>query len=220
MGVQVGTSDVKFVDKTVTFQTAHGGVLHGAGTSTTKYTMTGASKSALSYYITTADTADSNRVAYLRLYLTGAAGGGEALRAYATASAAVSVVRGAHISVSYSGTSSCTGESMALKGTYHVPNSTLAGGTAAVFDAELYADGASSSLGSTELAMFRAHVAGNATGAAVVDAQAYMFVISGVTDGSAEFVRRAQNEPTWASKTCLIKCKINGNITYLVGVEL
>ena len=147
---------------------AHGGLLHGAGTSSTKYTMTGASQSALSYYVTTADTADSNRCAYLRLYLTGAAGGGEAIRGFCTVGAACSVARGAHISLNYTGTSSITGESMAAKGTYHIPNSSLAAGTSAVFDAEIYADGASSSLGSGTLAMLGAHVSGNATGAAGV----------------------------------------------------
>lgn len=142
---------------------AHDGLLHGSGTSSTKYTMTGASKSALSYYVTTADTADSNRCAYLRLYLTGAAGGGEAIRGFCTVGAACSQARGAHISLNYTGTSSITGESMAVKGTYHVPNSTLSCGTSSVLASEVYADGASSDMSGT-LAMFGCHVSGNATG--------------------------------------------------------
>lgn len=206
---------------TQTFGAAHGGVLHGAGTSSAKYTMTGASKSALSYYITTADTADSNRAMYLRLYLTGAAGGGEALRSFLTLEGAGSpAARAQHNSISFGASATVTGESMVTKNTFHVPNSALAAGTSSIIQAELYSDGASSDIGSGTLAFFHAHHGGNATGAAVIDAKTYLLHIDGCTDGSGEFVRRAQNEPTWTSKTCLIKCLVNGNVTYLVGVEL
>ena len=57
-------------------RTPSGGVLMGSGTSGTPYTMTGTSKSAVSLYVTTADTADSNRTLYARLYLSGTGGGG------------------------------------------------------------------------------------------------------------------------------------------------
>lgn len=139
---------------------SHAGVLMGAGTSGTPYTMTGASKSALSFYVTTADTADSNRVAYMRLYLSGAAGGGEALRAFATGSGVgLTALRGAHISANISGSGTITGEMMAVKGTLHVPNSTLGGTTSAVA-AELYADGTSAA--GSNVAFFRAIRTGTA----------------------------------------------------------
>lgn len=196
------------------------GTMLGCGTSSAKYTMTGAGKSALSFYITTADTSDSNRGMYLRLYLTGAAGGGEALRSFLTLSGVGSpAARAQHNSFSVSGSGSVSGESMVTKNTYHVPNSAFSCGTSSIIQAELYSDGASSDISGT-LAFFHAHHGGNATGAAVIDAKTYLLNITGCTDGSGEFVRRAQNEPTWTSKTCLIKCLINGNVTYLIGVEL
>lgn len=197
----------------------HDGVIQGAGKSSAYYLMPGAGKSALSYYVESASVVDSNRCAYLRLKLSGAAGGGEAIRAFCTIAAAAAVGRGAHISLNYSGTSSISGESQAIKGTYHVPNSTVSLGTSAVIEAELYADGASSDM-TGGMALFGAKVSGNTSGAGTIDAKTYLLRLSGVTDGAAEMVRRAQNEPTWTSKTCLIKCLINGNVTYLVGVEL
>lgn len=197
----------------------HAGVLMGAGKSTAYYLMAGAGKSALSFYIESASVVDSNRAAYLRLKLSGAAGGGEALRAFCTVAAACSVGRGAHISLGWSGTSSITGEAQAIKGTFHIADAAKSVGTSAVLCAELYADGASADI-TGDMALVDLKVAGNATGAAVIDAKTFALRLSGVTDGAGEMVRRAQNEPTWTSKTCLIKCKINGYTTYLVGVEL
>lgn len=197
----------------------HAGILMGAGKSSAYYLMAGAGVSALSYFIESASIVDNNRAAYLRLKLSGPAGGGEALRAFCTVAAACSVGRGAHISLNFSGTSSLSGEGQAVKGTFHVPNSTLSLGTSAVLCAELYADGASSNI-TGDLALIDMKVAGDATGAAVLDAKTFALRLSGVTDGAGEMVYRAQGEPTWTSKTCLIKCKINGYTTYLVGVEL
>jgi hypothetical protein len=158
---------------------AHGGTMLGSGTSAAPYTMTGASKSALSFYVTTADTADSNRTAYLRLYLTGAAAGGEAVRAFATGSGVgLTALRGIHASASISGDGTITGEMHAIKGTLHVPSSTL-GGTTGGIVAELYADGASSA--ASNIAFFRGVRSGTADKLLTAPAMA----LDGITIGTA-----------------------------------
>jgi hypothetical protein len=101
---------------------------------------------------------------YLRLYLTGGAGG-EALRAFCTVSSntPADTVNGAHISLSFGATiGNVTGLGTAVRATLHVPNRALTGNCAAI-QAELYADGASSANGGV-LSFVRFSLGGNATG--------------------------------------------------------
>jgi hypothetical protein len=108
--------------------TAHGGLLAGAGVSATPYTMTGASKSMLSFYGTSADTADSNRGVYAKLTLSGAAGGGEAMRAYAYGTtAAKSNLRGLHATAEVATAATITGEMAAVKGTLQLAGANAGG---------------------------------------------------------------------------------------------
>lgn len=188
---------------------AHAGLLAGAGTSGTPYTMTGASKSALSFYITTADTADSNRAGYFRLYLTGAGAGGEGLRAFATGSGVgLTTLRGIHASASISGSGTITGEMEAGKFTLHVPNGNL-GGTCYGVQSELYADGASSN-NTGVLAFFGCAIGGNGTGAAAIG-DCYLMDITGVPSAGAGKILRTSND----TATDALAIRVNG-AEYLV----
>ena len=154
--------------------TASAGVLGGCGAEGATYTMAGASASALSFHITSASTADSNRAIYARLYLTGAAGGGEAGRFYTTVAGVGSpAARGAHISVGFTGSGTVTGESMAVKGTYMMPSKVQVLGTSSCLCAEVYAEGTQSSA-SGVLALFAGKLSGDATGVAILDNQVFL----------------------------------------------
>jgi len=140
-----GGGDVTFANNVTFGNAAHGGLIAGAGKSATPYTMTGDSKSALSFYATTPSTADSNRTAYFKLTMTGAAGGGEAVRAYGIGNAAgMTDVRGIHASAGLGTSGTVTGEIQGARATLEVPNSAVAMGTASGLTAEVYMSGTSS----------------------------------------------------------------------------
>lgn len=191
---------------------AHGGILAGAGTSSTYYTMAGASKSALSFYIATADTADSNRVAYMRLSLTGVAGGGEALRAFctvATTNTASPAARGIHASVSVAGSGQVSGEAMAAKATLHVPNKALTG-TVSALCAEVYTDGDSAAPPASH-GIFRATVgpAANTTANALIKNFFYVDVPTACVGNLAAKLLVSNAEVTTAS-TAGLQVRVQG----------
>jgi len=155
---------------------------------------------------------------YLRLYLTGGAGG-EALRAFTTNSAAapVDTINGAHISLNFSGAGNVTGQAAASRLTYHVPGANL-GGTNAVAQLDAWADGAASAV-TGNMSFIRATLGGNATGLSAIEDAAYLLSISGGTNASGNMVGAVGNEPTWTSKTHLIRVNLNGTLAYLVAVQ-
>lgn len=185
----------------------HAGLLAGAGVSATPYEMSGASKSMVSLYGTTASTADSNRAIYCNLTLTGAGGGGEALRAYGIGNAAgLTALRGAHISAGLGSSGTITGEIMALKTTLHVPNATL-GGTPSGVQAEIYSEGTSSDV-SGNLAGFRMTLSGDATGAATLATKAALFAITaGAASGGGDIISPGSSMST---VTGTIRIFVNG----------
>jgi hypothetical protein len=142
----------------------HDGLILGSGKSTSYKSSSVANKNFISFYLGSAAVSGTSRGMYLRLYLTGGAGG-EAARIYTTVShdAPADTVNGAHISLSFGATAgNVTGLGTAVRATLHVPNRALTGNCAAV-QAELYADGASSANGGV-LSFVRFSLGGNATG--------------------------------------------------------
>ena len=119
-------------------------------------------------------TTGTHRGLYIKLYLTGGAGG-EALRAYTTVinAAPADTCNGAHISINF-GTSAgnITGQSAAIRATYHIANRTMTG-TNAVINADLWCDGASSA--GSNLSFFRCVLGGNSTGVAAMLTTCYWF---------------------------------------------
>lgn len=104
----------------------------------------------------------------------------------------------------------------------HVPNAALTAGTFAALQAEIYSDGASSDISSaTAYSAIRVVNSGDATGMATVDTDGYLFDFVGFVPGSTKFLGNLGNEPTWTSKTRLIRCRLPaGTLTNLVAIDL
>lgn len=164
------------------------GVLHGAGTSSSAPAVSDTAGSKfMSYYLACGATSGDARGIYLRLYLTGAGGGGESLRAFTSISdVAAATAHGAHISLSFGTSGSITGQGIANRNTLHVPNA-MSGGTYAATQSEIWSDGATSDLaGVTEQSFHRFVAGGNATGIGKVDATGNLFSIQGLSVGSGK----------------------------------
>jgi hypothetical protein len=191
----------------------HGGLLAGAGTSAAPYTMSGASKSCISLYATSADTADSNRAIYAKLTLTGAAGGGEAVRAYGVGTtAAQSVIRGIHASAGLGTGGSCSGEMHGLKATLHIADRACSVGTAEAINAEVYCDGTSSAATGT-VACIRAGVnmaSGNQAARRLITNLLNITCETGAYN--AGYMHATTNSGTI---TEALKILVNGNVRYI-----
>lgn len=171
-----------------------GGVIK-CGTSTAPVTKDTADMKFMAFYFDNGATSGDNRGMYLRLYHTGdGTGGGEALRCFTTVNANIGTAHGAHLSLNFEATaggSECSGLGVANRCTLHIPNvaSWAPTGTYAAIQAEIYSDGANSDpAGMTDLSFFRVVNGGNATGAADVDDDAYLFSIQGFTAGTGNMV--------------------------------
>jgi len=160
-----------------------------AGTSAVPLVNDTANTEFVSRYYDCGATSGDARGDYLKLSITGAAGGGEALRAITDVSnVAAATARGAHISLTLGTTGSVTGLGAAFGSTLHIPGA-MTGGTYASANIEVWADAAASSLASaTSKSFIRVGVGGNATGLALLDAELSLFDFYGVTAGSGTFI--------------------------------
>jgi len=112
-------------------------------------------------------TSGDNRGIYNRLYLSGAGGGGESLRSFTSVNdVAAGTAHGAHISLGFQSSGTVTGLGVGMRGTLHVPDNATFGGTVAALQAEIYHDGAASTLASATHSNLRLVNDGNATGKA------------------------------------------------------
>lgn len=191
-----------------------GALLHGGGTGTYPLTNSVAAKNFLSYYVKSTATSGDARGLYMRLYIAGAAGAGEALRAFTTVSdVAAASAHGAHISLSFGSTGSITGAGVAARQTLQIPNGAMTAGTYTASQAEIWSDGSSSDpTGVTELALFRAVLSGNATGIGKVDDKAALFAIDGGGIGAGNIVAAKSS----AAVTHTARITINGVVYYLM----
>lgn len=199
-------------------RTTTSALLIGGGTSSSTLVCSTSDKNFFGYWLTSSATSGTSRGEYIRLYLTGGAGG-EAIRAYTTNSSntPADTVNGAHISLSHGASAgNVTGEAQAVRATYHVPHRNLTGTNAAV-KGELWADGTNSNSTGTTSA-FRATLGGDATGIGKLDDTAFLLVLDGNTIGSGNIVSDVGNEPTWASATHKVRVKLGGTTMYLVAV--
>ena len=149
----------------------------------------------------------------------------EALRAFTNVNENISNANGAHISLSFddtAGGSECSGEGYAVKATTHIPNvaSWNPTGTLAAMKAEIYSDGAASDPDNlTELSFIRIENAGNATGKADVDTDAFLFSIQGFT--SAADVTKVLSSVSLAelpASTVGLRVKIGAGTYYIPAV--
>lgn len=205
--------------------TVSGALLHGAGTSTTQLTTSTASSKFLSYYVACSATSGDARGMYMRLYVTGAGGGGESARLFTTVKdVAGATAHGAHISLNFGDTGSITGLGVAGRNTLHIANQayTGLGGTYAAVQAEIYSDGANSDpAGMTKLSYFRVVNGGNASGIADVDDDAHLISFSGCTAASGNMIggntadECQLNFTNWVP----IRIDIGGTTHYMVAAQ-
>jgi len=168
-----------------------GALLMGLGTSTSRAVTSTADSKFLSFYLENDATSGDNRAMYLRLYHSGAGGGGEALRVFTTVNdVAASNAHGAHISLNFGTSGTVTGQGIAMRATLHLPTTALASNvTMAAVQGEIYSDGSSSDPGgSTKLSVFRAINAGHADGMADVDDDANLFELVGFTPAASNMI--------------------------------
>lgn len=153
------------------------GILFGAGTSSKRATTTKANSHFLSFYVENEATSGDGRGIYLRQYISGAGGGGEAARFFSTVNGvAAGTVHGAHISLNFAKpglvTGEVTGQGIAMRATLHIPeNATTIGGSLFAGQSEIYADGSGSSttdISTVPHAIHRFIVDGDATARAKV----------------------------------------------------
>jgi hypothetical protein len=159
-----------------------------AGTSGTPIATSTAGYNFAQVYGSSTATSGDARAVYARLYIAGAAGSGEAVRSFTTVNnVAAATAHGAHCSLSFGTTGSLTGLGAAVRGTVHIPNA-MSGGTLASVQAEVYGDGASSSVsGLTEFSFFRVVADGSDPAVkATVDTSGYLFSVQGLTVGSGK----------------------------------
>ena len=196
-------------------RTESGALLHGAGTSTTRPTSATANTKFLSYYVECSASSGDNRGFYLRYYLSGGAGG-EAARLYTSLTAAAGTAHGAHISLDFTSPGKVSGLGVAMRSTLHIINDTSATGTIAAIQAEAWCDGTSSDPTGAQHSLIRGTVAG---GNSTARDKFLNFLSLAVSSGSGKMVYVGQNEPTWSSKTCLIKILVNGVPMNLIAVD-
>ena len=192
-------------------------LLLGAGTSSDPATVATADTNFIEFRCQNTATSGDNRLIYNRLYLAGAGGGGESLRAFTTISdVAAGTAHGAHISLNFGDTGSVTGLGVAVRGTLHIPNDAdWAPGTVAALQAEIYSDGAASDTdGATEVSFIRVVNGGNASGIADVDDDADLLALSGFTIGAGNMVQTETDETKFSHK---IRCNVGGTTLYLMA---
>jgi len=140
-GAVTQTGTALFSD-VVTLQTAHSGLLAGAGASGATHALGATGDNGLEFYLTGTHTTGDMRGMYLRLYFAGAGGSGEAARIFSTISnvsvATGGTVNGAHISLGTSGASAAvSGAANALRATFGIAAaSTNIGGTCSVIQVD------------------------------------------------------------------------------------
>lgn len=214
-----GTFDHGIDFTSMTLGTATDGALIKAGTSGGKVVKDLANLKFLSFYLDNGATSGDNRGMYLRLYHTGAGGGGEAARIFTTCEdVACGTAHGAHISLNFGSTGSVTGLGVAMRGTLHVPNdASWAPGTISSLQAEIFSDGDDSDTdGATEVSFIRVVNAGNANGIADVDDDANLMTIEGGAIAAGNMVQAETDETKFSHK---IRCKVHGSTMYLMACD-
>lgn len=181
-----GEARIDLSSATVAAANIDGGVIK-CGTLAARVTEDTADMKFLAFYFDNGATSGDNRGMYLRQYLTGAGGGGEAARIFTTCEdVACGTAHGAHISLNFGTSGSLTGLGAAMRGTLHIPQTNnWAGGNCAAIQAEIFSDHADSDpVGMTGLSFFR--VVNDGSAKDDVDDDAVFFDLVGVTSGAAK----------------------------------
>uniref|UniRef100_A0A6M3L6B5 Uncharacterized protein n=1 Tax=viral metagenome TaxID=1070528 RepID=A0A6M3L6B5_9ZZZZ len=202
-----GDGRIDLSSATVAAANTDGGVIK-AGTSSARVTEDTANMKFISMYFDNGATSGDNRGLYLRLYLTGAGGGGEAARIYTDVeNVAAGTAHGAHISLGFGTSGKVTGQGIAVRGTLHMPTTALPASnvTYAALQAEIYSDGAASDPAGNLLSAIRILNDGHSTGMIDVDDDAAMIELTGWTSGTGNMLYGST-----------ARCRVAGTSKYLV----
>jgi hypothetical protein len=197
-------------------------LLFGIGTAADPATTSTASKKFIEFRTESSATSGDSRLAYLRHYLSGAGGGGEALRAFTTVNdVAGATAHGAHISLNFGTSGTLTGLGVAGRNTLHIPDDGTQAGTLAAIQAEIYSDGTNSDTnGATEVSFLRVVNDGDSNGKDNVDDDAFLASLQGFTAGSGHLVDNSDGTAGTTlvfSNVAKLKIKI-GSTTYYIPV--
>ncbi len=212
----VGDLRWDFSDATVLAGNTDGGLIK-MGTSASRIVEDTANMRFININVDNGATSGDNRAMYLREFLTGTGGGGEALRAFTTVEdVRGGTAHGAHISLNFGDTGSLSGLGVAMRATLHIANQayTSLPGTFAAIQPEIWSDGASSDpVGLTELSLIRCSIGGHANGIADVDDDAFLLVLTGGTIGSGNIVESSVGEVNYSHSA---RCKLNGTTVFMM----
>ncbi len=187
------------------------------GDSTTRMVNDTANYRFLNYNFDNGATSGDSRGMYLRQFITGAGGGGEAARIFSTVEdVAGATVRGAHISLNFADTGTVTGLGVALECTLHIANQATQAGTLAPIKLAINSDGSTSDPASSQLSYIRIDNQGDATGGADVDDDVFLFDIQGHTIGTANLVEVAADETGYAHN---IRIRVGATEMYLMCAD-
>lgn len=164
-------------------------------------------------------TSGDAEMAHVRLFLTGAGGGGHALRAITTVNnVAGATAHGAHVSLGFGTSGSVATKGVAGRFTLHMPSTALGAGTVpyAVIEGEVYSDAATSDPAGNYVSILRALNAGNATGMADVDDDCALLDLVGWTAASGNMLETGLTAATVnAACTVALRIRIAGTDYWL-----
>jgi len=182
------------------------------GSSTNRVVRDEADLKFLQAYIENGATSGDNRALYLRLYLSGAGGGGEAARIFTTVEdVTAGNAHGAHISLNFGDTGKISGLGVAMRATLHIADQAVQGGTMAAIQAEIYSDGDTSDPNGSVVSCIRVVNDGGA-GTDDVDDDAFLFDFAGWTKGAGHMI-----QTDTGNVDTLLKCRdVDGTALYIM----
>lgn len=143
-------------------------VIMGGGTSAAPLLSSAANAKFLEFRCKNTATSGDNRLAYLRFEMSGAGGGGEAIRAFSKPTAALGTARGAHISLDFGDSGgSVSGLGVGVDAQLLIGNHAYNSGTVFAGQSEIYMSGSSSTVPASH-AIHSIKANGDATGVANV----------------------------------------------------
>lgn len=190
------------------------GLLMGVGTSGSPATTAVNGAKFVELRCETTDTSDDNRLMYLRYAISGIAGGGECIRAFAKVGVAAATVRGAHISIDLSSTGSCSGLGAGVDAQVMLGDVSYSDRLTAV-NADIYSAGTSTDI-SGVVSFIRCVMSGNATGLAAVEDAVNFCSIQGGTVASGNLIQADDDETKFSHK---MRMEANGTTYYIMLSE-
>jgi hypothetical protein len=176
-----------FSSATIKAANTDGGIIK-AGTASARVTEDTPDMKFMAFYFDNGATSGDNRGMYLRQYLTGAGGGGEALRVFTTIeNVAGGTAHGAHISLSFGASGTLTDLGAAVRATLHIPDDAAQDGTLCAVQAEIYSDGDTSDPAGSQLSAIRI-VNDGGNGKADVDDDCAAIEFAGFTVGDGKML--------------------------------